>query len=152
MILLPVTGLTGSMNSVRYDFEMVLLPSGQVFSVGGFFSLPNGELFDPATGTWTLTGAQNHPRNFTRLNLLRNSKVLVTGCLRRETELYDPASATFSDTGLMTEVRSEFLQTMLDDGRVLVAGGQKVKGSRFKYFASTEIYNPDNGVWSRTIQ
>ena len=52
----PATGkwmLTGSMNAARFDFSMVLLPSGKVLIAGGFGSnsfLATAELYDPATG------------------------------------------------------------------------------------------------------
>jgi hypothetical protein len=65
-LLDPKTGKwteTGSMNIARYDHKATLLPDGKVLVEGGYGShppsiarsgLPNKELYDPDTGTWTL--------------------------------------------------------------------------------------------------
>ena len=52
--------ITGSMATAREFHTATLLPNGQVLVSGGFGSLGNlasAELYDPATGIWTVTGA-----------------------------------------------------------------------------------------------
>jgi hypothetical protein len=54
-----------------------LLPSGKVLIAGGENYV--AELFDPATGTFSLTGSMFTPRALHAAALLANGKVLVTG-------------------------------------------------------------------------
>jgi hypothetical protein len=55
---------TGSMNTGRWSHTATLLADGKVLVVGGTTLyggvLASAELYDPATGTWTVTGSLNH--------------------------------------------------------------------------------------------
>jgi Galactose oxidase, central domain/Kelch motif len=64
----PATGTwakTGSMKDGREDFTATLLKNGQVLAAGGFNNcdddfcsdINTAELYNPATGTWALTGS-----------------------------------------------------------------------------------------------
>jgi hypothetical protein len=65
-LLDPITGKwteTGEMNAARYGHTATLQPNGKVLVTGGYEShgmniprhaLSSGELYDPATGTWTV--------------------------------------------------------------------------------------------------
>jgi hypothetical protein len=94
-------------------------------------SIASVELYNPVTGTWSLTGSMNTSRLFPTITMLPGGKVLVVGgftgdtlcCATATAELYDPASGTFSYTGSMTPARRTHAQALLSDGRVLVAGG-----------------------------
>ena len=51
---------TGSLNTARTDHTATLLPNGQVLVAGGEGTtgfLSSAELYNPATGTWTVTGS-----------------------------------------------------------------------------------------------
>jgi hypothetical protein len=48
-------GATGSMAVPRIGAALTTLPDGRALIVGGGLARA-GELFDPATGSWTLTG------------------------------------------------------------------------------------------------
>src|SRR5437773_2254611 len=54
---------TGSLNTARYLHTATLLPNGMVLVAGGsdssFTVSPSAEMYDPASGTWTVTGNLN---------------------------------------------------------------------------------------------
>ena len=59
-----------------------LLPNGQVLVAGGYGNsgyLTSAELYNPATGTWTVTGSLNIARTWHTATLLPNGQVLVAG-------------------------------------------------------------------------
>jgi hypothetical protein len=58
-----------------------LLPNGKVLVAGGYnFSYPaSAELYDPATGKWTTSGALKTARDLHTATLLPNGQVLVAG-------------------------------------------------------------------------
>ena len=157
----PSTGTfssTGSMNSERLLHGATLLPSGQVLIAGGLritkpgfgIVLNSAELYDPATGAFSVTGNMAVSRlgmNSTGMPLLPNGKVLVTG-LSSFAELFDPATETFSATGSMTTSRAFHTATLLADGQVLVAGGGVVGPAVATNTA--ELYNPFTETFSAT--
>ena len=106
----PATGTwsrTGDPKTVGGG-KAILLPSGQVLVAGGqtcsnveCISQNLSELYDPATGTWTLTSQLNTARAGHIAVLLPNGKVLVAGGIDGDfgdipprflssAELYDP--------------------------------------------------------------
>lgn len=85
----PVTGqwsATGNLTTPRALHTLTTLPNGKVLAVGGaaessfpFTTLNSTELYDPATGSWTLTAALNAARLNHMATLLLTGKVLVAG-------------------------------------------------------------------------
>ena len=50
---------TGSMSTARSDHTATLLPDGRVLVSGGYGQrLGSAEIYDPALGTWSLTGSR----------------------------------------------------------------------------------------------
>jgi hypothetical protein len=92
--------MTGPMNSTRTHHIAILLPNGKVLVAGGQFAQDSAELYDPATGTWSVTATLNTGRQDFTANLLNNGKVLVAagqdinGYPLTSAELYDPAIVT----------------------------------------------------------
>jgi len=144
------------MNTARLHGTATLLPDGEVLVAGvgsGTGPQPSAELYDPAAGTWTVTGSVNNPRVFDTATLLPDGQVLVAGgsgtgsIALSNAELYNPATGTWAVTGSMHAGRSSQTATLLPDGQVLVAGGMDASGSAL---SSAELYSPATGSWART--
>lgn len=125
-----------------------LFASGQVLLAGGDNSSGNGavstDLYTPATGTWTPTGALNVGRAHHTATLLADGQVLVAGSDFgvSSAELYDPATGTWSLTGAMLAARSSHTASLLPDGQVLVAGGCCAANNAL---SSAELFTPGAG-------
>jgi Ca2+-binding RTX toxin-like protein len=161
------------MSEHRWQHTATLLPDGRVLVAGGFGGGPIGstsnsqsvlnsaEIYDPATGTWTPTGALNVRRALSTAVLLPNGLVLVAGgrtcdqpppavcagAVRTATaELYNPATGTWTLTGSMTQARHTTASVLLEDGRVLVPAGFTAAGNG----NNGDVYDPATGTWSPT--
>jgi hypothetical protein len=147
---------TGSMNTARQNHTATLLQNGLVLVAGGIQSQPtfnemlsSAELYNPATGTWSVTGSMSTPRAYHTATLLPNGKVLVAGgdkftsLALSSAELYDPATGTWTSTRSMNEARGAFTATLLTNGQVLAAGSGSTG-------TTAELYNPATGTWTLT--
>jgi N-acetylneuraminic acid mutarotase len=136
----PATGLwttTGNLNQARVWHTATLLPSGKVLAAGGILraggndtTLASCELYDPATGLWSITGSFNIYREGQTATLLPNGRVLAAGGYQgntarylASTELYDPAAGTWTATANLNNASSGHTATLLPNGKVLVAAG-----------------------------
>lgn len=157
----PATGTwttTGSLHTARIYDTMTLLTNGQVLVAGGYNTsatavniLASAELYNPATGTWTLTGKMHTPRTGHAAALLASGQVLVAAgenyrSSLTSAELFNPASGTWTLTGNLHAARNQHTATLLANGQVLVAGGQN--GTSF--VANAELFNPATAVWTTT--
>jgi uncharacterized repeat protein (TIGR01451 family) len=158
----PATGTwfaTGSNVIPRFDHTATLLLDGRVLVAAGVSSTSDcssnvtGETYDPASGTWSLTGRLPSPVGTGHIAvLLLDGRVLVSGggdrcgAVFNTAAIFDPSTSKWSATGNMTAPREFHSAALLSDGRVLVAGG--ATSSPFPVVASAEIYDPKTGVWS----
>ncbi|HKB39383.1 MAG TPA: kelch repeat-containing protein [Gemmataceae bacterium] len=169
MLLLPCPGSTlgqaqaaswssgGSMHDPRVSPTATLLSDGKVLIAGGSagengnsLGLASAELYDPATGTWTLTGSMTTARVGHAATLLPSGQVLVSGGIDvgrqiklESAELYDPTTGSWTVTGSLNVARNLHTATLLPGGKVLVAGGAGRD-------ASAELYDPATGTWTLT--
>lgn len=186
----PSTGkwsFTGSLHIARENHTATLLSNGKVLVAGGddnnqpfLKAIAPAELYDPATGSWSLTGSLHVARFDHTATLLTNGKVLVAGgddgagdcCLDTtingrqgpdspcfcphsvaSAELYNPTTGTWSTTGKMNKPRDFHTATSLPNNKVLVAAGIKCTNifvSNCVLLASAEVYNVVTGTWSLT--
>lgn len=157
------TSIPGDLNARRAGHKATLLTTGKVIIVGGYFGsdatgLSDTELFDPETGTWSVTGNTLGGRSGHTATLLADGKVLaaagegVGDVATNSTELYDPATGKWSATGNLITARLNHTATLLPDGRVLIVGGfATFTGDRFTHILnSVELYDPTTGTWSET--
>jgi hypothetical protein len=81
-------------------------------------------VYDPASGTWSATGAPALLRSQHTATLLPNGKVLVSGGvgIDKPAEVYDPGSGTWDAAGFMFEYHGVHTATLLPNGKVLIAG------------------------------
>lgn len=164
----PATGTwtpTGSLNTPRRFHTATLLPNGKVLVAGGlqfgsgasYNVHSSAELYDPATGMWTITGSLGTARGTHTATLLASGKVLVAGGRPRfsgqngnpritTAELYDPGTGIWTPTGSLHTGRSDFTATLMPNGEVLAAAGFNDGGE----ISSAEIYNPATGSWTAT--
>jgi hypothetical protein len=156
----PATGTfsyIGNLNIARYEHTATLLSNGMVLIAGGDATCcvsgyqATAELYNPATGTFTLTGNMTTQRVNHTATLLNNGMVLMAGGqnssgIRTSAELYNPATGTFTLTGSLTTARFSQTATLLNNGLALLAGGE---GSS-ALLASAELYNPTSGTFTLT--
>ena len=144
----PATGIftmTGAMAIAREQHTASLLTDGRVLVVGGTTSTGTGDLqptataevYDPSTGSFSVTGSMAEARTLHTATLLPSGKVLVAGGGDENStaEVYDPATGSFGITGGMAIGRSGHTATLLSNGSVLVVGGGIFAG-----LASAELY------------
>jgi N-acetylneuraminic acid mutarotase len=148
-----------ALNVPRFDTTATLLNNGQVLIAGGYpagsgFGTTSAELYNPATGLWTLTGSMQVARVGHTATLLPDGNVLVAGGAElpgnssNSAEIYHVASGTWTETGNLVAKRYSHSATLLPNGMVLVAGGFDIAANM--EIASAEIYNPATGDWTAT--
>ena len=114
--------------------------NGQLYTPGSvpFLVFTSCELWNPATGEWTATGAMSVPRYGHRATLLPSGKVLVAGGftvagatdvqypkinLTASAELFNPATGQWSPAADMPVARDQFEMLTLPLGLAFVGGG-----------------------------
>jgi hypothetical protein len=145
---------TGSMTVAREDFTATVLNNGLVLVADGSPEVAApAELYNPATGTVSVTGTPISPRYFATATLLEDGMVLIAGGSSTgppglsSAELYNPATGIFAATGSLNTGRYDHTATLLNNGMVLITGGQTSSSS---FFASAELYNPATGLFTAT--
>jgi hypothetical protein len=138
----PSTNLfvpTGALTTQRYGATATLLTNGKVLIAGGFGQgtsmlpiLNTAEIYDPLTGTFSLTGNMVVPRVRHTATLLSDGRVLIVGGIDSSggggaavasAELYDPATGIFALTGGLLTDRADHAATLMSSGEVLIVGG-----------------------------
>lgn len=154
---------TGSTVTAHAYATLTRLTSGKALLAGGCSGRlcghlnPTAEVWDPATGTWTVTGSMlGDPQSgispvHASAVLLASGQVLVAGGVNYSAvaQVWDPATGRWQATNPMRAPRESFTLTTLTSGLVLAAGGCDY------YYCETvlnsaELYHPATRTWTAT--
>jgi hypothetical protein len=109
------------------------------------------DIYDPNTGTWSVTGPTQEGLAVHTATLLGNGKVLIAGggsgggpLTLGTAELYDPTTNAFTFTTSLNVARKFHAASLLLNGTVLISGGT----NDTTRFTSTEIYDPVALTWT----
>src|SRR5579875_752657 len=158
----PSTGqwsLTGSLQEATFDASAALTASGEVLYVGGLTStsatataMQTAELYDPATGSWTLTSSLPVGVAGAQVDALTGGQVLVaggetgpSGTVVDNAEVYSPSSSSWSQVAPMPVGVAYGATANLPNGAVLVAGGETTPSGTLT--PATQIFNPSTSSW-----
>jgi hypothetical protein len=143
---------TGSLNAARIKHTAILLSNGMVLVAGGEADfqgtspLTSAELYNPSSGTFTLTGPLSTARFGHTATLLNSGLTLIAGGTNTNglssAELYYPATGIFALTGAMNVVHVAHTASLLNNGMVLIAGGAPGISAAELYQATTSTTPP----------
>jgi len=163
---------TGSMAVGRVLHTATLLGDGRVLIAGGTNASGGGgaatsstEIYDPSTGTFTVSGSMMSSRANHTATLLASGKVLIVGGWNGHAadaaddppwdplfaELFDPSPGSFTASGSMSTTRIGHRAIRLAGGEVLLLGGvpslqnihEQLPDPQF-----AELYDPAAGTFS----
>jgi N-acetylneuraminic acid mutarotase len=157
----------GLLTDGRSDHTATRLTSGKVLVLGGVGQdirtgqgsrLSSAELYDPASGTWSLAAPMSRWRTGHQATLLKDGRVLVTGggdadsSTASSVEVYDPATDRWSPCDSMRVSRRGHSARLLSDGRVLVTAGLNDRDGQggVRTVLSAELYDPSTNTWTTT--
>ncbi len=134
----PVDGTiaeTGDLNTPRGGHTLTRLLDGRVLIAGGqeldepYDLVPQAEIYDPETTTFTVAGYMSVPRWWHAATLLSDGQVMLVGgrgdspAGLDSAEIFDPTTGEFQPvTSTMSQPRVAGTAITLNDGRVLVFG------------------------------
>jgi len=144
-----------STNADLFCSGHALLSDGRILAVGGFggsgtqIGIPNAEIFDPNTNTWTAVPKMAFSRWYPTATTLSDGRVLVTAGWQTSAhtnagipEIYDPVGNKWTQ---LTNANNPFetypFMFQLADGRLLHAGGTE-------FATVTDILDLTTQTWS----
>ena len=145
----PIAENVPSLVVPRAAHTATLLQDGRVLVVGGMQRV-TAEIYDPLTGTWSLTGSMGEVHLGHTATLLDDGGVLVTGPewggaghLPRIAEVYDPSVGVWTSVGRFRQ-QAFHTSVLLADGAVLIMGGWLEQWNAARV---AEIYDPSTVEW-----
>lgn len=147
----------------RVDYAAAPLPDGRVLLAGGTSFLwqnpapvYTGVLYEPRSGTWSVTGSPYVARIRPAMTNLASGSVLMAGGnvpgensseAVASSELYDPTTGTWRLTGHLNNARANPTLTLLPDGRVLAVGGASSSPDGERPLNTAELFDPLSETW-----
>jgi len=160
---------TGSISVARRSPTITLLNDGRVLVAGGgdrassTVTLPLSivEIYDPATGTFSVVGNMTTPRNAHSANLLNDGTVLITGGTvgistvwpTTLAEIFNPADNSFTAVGPSLFPHLAQVGVKMRDGRVLIPGSyynNEHLTEKGNITPDCEIYDPATQTFTAT--
>lgn len=144
----------------RSGHTAVLLSDGRVLVAGGSayqtsggapYARDSAELYDPVTGTSSITGAMSVARTYQLATVLPDGSVMVVGGYSPDvrptnsTEIFDPGSGTWAEAGRLTTLRIAREIALIPGGRVVVVGEGSNGG------LAAETFDPVTRSWTPEV-
>ncbi|HEX8703142.1 MAG TPA: kelch repeat-containing protein [Myxococcaceae bacterium] len=154
----PSWSATQGMVNRRSHHTTTLLADGRIFVAGGLRDTSENpsvvestrlaEVYEPATGQWSITALMHQSRYGHTATLLSDGRVLVAGGYAEKgvlssVEIYDPVADTWTEGQTMSSPRGSHTATLLKSGEVLVVGGVSCAPEH-----AAELYAPDTDTWT----
>ena len=149
---------TGSLHTARYVYnqDLIRLCDGRQLIAGGSVpgaSTATAEIYDPATGVWTVVASMREARSSHSATLLSDCRVLVDNggaTTLGSAEIYNPVTNIWTTVGSLGVGRYNPTAFRLPSGKVLVAGGGVPGSGDTVATSSAELFDPATGTWSPT--
>ncbi len=155
---------SGSLHTARVKHVATRLKDGRVLVTGGWTRKADGtsgplasaELYNPFTGTWTVTGSMSRERSLHTATLLPDGRVLVVGgdSTRNASlaELYDPRTGTWTPAAPTLGVHWGTSLVSLPGGEALALGGRvrvvdDSPPSQLEVSPDTDVYDAVTDTW-----
>jgi N-acetylneuraminic acid mutarotase len=152
----------GDLRRARVEHTATVLDDGRILVAGGRGekrTRASVELFDPATGSWSVAARMYHARADHVAVRLDDGRVLVTGGFDfdtrpfatslRSTEIYDPSSDTWTRVGAAPGTAYGGTVAPMQDGRVLIHVAEHGDGRTVGLLAA---FDPARGQWIRVAR
>jgi hypothetical protein len=131
------------MRTARYDFGLTHLLDGEVLAAEGI----SAELYNPSTGTWTVTGSPTSNVGGPNAALLLDGQVLTV--LGLNGQLYNPSTGTWTATPSTDATIVNAITPRFSSGEVLAVGGfvtgKTAESAAALYDPSTGQFTPESG-------
>src|SRR5690349_5208009 len=120
-----------ALNIARRGHSATALRNGKILIAGGENQngfVTEAEIFDPATGSFSVSGNLNLARADHSATALSDGRILIAGGrgamgTLNSTEIFDPMSGAFTNGPSMNDARAGHTATTLADGRIVFTGG-----------------------------
>jgi hypothetical protein len=157
---------TGDMNIPRLYHTATLLSDGRVLVTGGQsagdgndnFVEKTAEIYDSATGTWTLVDSMSRARYGHTATLLPDGTILIAGgagprgdlVYTVRGEMFNPYSGLWKNVDSLLTPRGFHTAVLLNSGKVLVAGGLTLPANGPNRTTKAELFQTSSSKWIST--